>query len=304
MEEVDKLVQTYGIVKEFLEQNKVKRGWQDLILHSLELTANLEVIISQKLKEIRDEKKKIVIRPENSKILNAFSHAEPWEIKVVIIGTSPAATQSIASGLAFSADRNDQTFRPQQAIHKVHQALRKAKILEEGASYGCGHEEWARKGVLLLNAALTITKGQESAPSIETHCDIWNKFLQELLFEWIIRTPICHKLFVMRWGYAPSGDNINYAERVWSKVDKHLKLFTEVFHKDIHTFPIIHHPTFPSDKGKFVKNKFLNEAPGHFKIINDQYKNIFSLQPTDSEDDISEGTETLSLSERKSQSSK
>lgn len=142
-EEEEDCVQTYWKVLDFLKRNEVKEGWQNLIKHSVDLTTKLGEIIKQHEKMQNKEKK--TIRPEENKILRAFKYAEPFEIKVVIIGTSPAATESIANGLAFSSDRNERSLRAEQAIPKVHQALRRAKILEDGADYHCGHKKWAKK---------------------------------------------------------------------------------------------------------------------------------------------------------------
>ena len=276
-----------GEVKNFLEQNDVKLGWQKLILDSKSLTQKLGKIITDELPS------PYTYAPKYDKILNAFSHAEPGDIKVVIIGTSPAATDHIATGLAFSSDQKESYFREGQAIYKVHRALREAKILKKG-DFRCDHEEWAGKGVLLLNAALTITEVErESSDNIKSHYKIWKEFLQELLLEWLIKTSISHKLFVMRWGYAPSDNMTNYAEDVWNNVHEHQDVLVE---KNIHLFPVIHHPTFPSPQFE-LQNNFLIEAPGHFKIIKEEYKTIFSLKPVDSVDDIAEQTKKLSLKE-------
>ena len=273
-----------GEVKNFLELNGVKSGWQKLILDSKSLTQKLGKIITDELPS------PYTYAPKYDKILNAFSHAEPGDIKVVIIGTSPAATDHIATGLAFSSDQNESYFREGQAIYKVHRALREAKILKKG-EFRCDHEEWAGKGVLLLNAALTITEVErERADNIKSHYEIWKEFLQELLLEWLIKTSISHKLFVMRWGYALSDNMTNYAKDVWNNVHEH----QDVIEKNIHLFPVIHHPTFPSPKFK-LQNDFLIKAPGHFKIIKEEYETIFSLEPVDSVDDITEETKKLSL---------
>ena len=294
-EEREDCLQTYWKVIEFLKRNEVKGGWQDLIIHSVDLTTKLGEIIYRCEKMQNKEKK--TIRPEDNKILRAFKYAEPFEIKVVIIGTSPAATESIENGLAFSSDRYESTLEPQQAIPKVHQALRKAKILAEDGDYYCGHEEWARRGVLLLNAALTITEAQEeNADDIESHCNMWHEFLKELLFEWIIKTPTGyrHTLFVMLWGAAALPDRmINYAERVWTKVSKHRLLFKDVFKKKIRTFST-DNPTFPPGGD----NSFLVEAPGHFETINREYRRIFYLKPKVSVDKLIEETNKLSLDKK------
>ena len=291
-EEKEDCLQTYWKVIEFLKRNEVKGGWQNLIIRSVDLTTKLGEIIYQCEKMQNKEKK--TIRPEDNKILRAFKYVEPFEIKVVIIGTSPAATESIANGLAFSSDRNERSLRAEQAIPKVHQALRRAKILEDGADYHCGHKQWAKKGVLLLNAALTITEAatNESSHDIESHCNMWKEFLQELLFEWIIKTSIGyrHTLFVMLWGATPRPNMINYAERVWSKVYENRNLY-EDSKKDIRKLST-HHPTFPSGRN----NNFLVEATDHFKIINERYPGIFNLKPVVSVDKLTEDTKNkLSL---------
>ena len=252
-------------VKKFLEEKKVKSGWRNLILHSNNLTQKLEEII-KKLKPPYS------YTPKYGKILNAFSHAEPGDIKVVIIGTSPAPGKSIANGLAFSSDQYEEDIFRLAAIRKVHNALRKANILQRDENnYYCGHQEWAENGVLLLNAALTITEEIGNSDDIMNHCNTWREFLQNLLLKWISETRITHKLFVMRWGYAlPSSikyGKVNYAENVWSKAYEHVQKKSNV-----RTFEVIHHPTFPKEF-----NNFSSKAPKDFEEINKHYNDIFNI---------------------------
>ena len=256
----------------------MKSGWLNLILQSSDLTQKLGVII----KELPSP---YSYAPEYGKILNAFSHAEPGDIKVVIIGTSPAPKQSVANGLAFSSDQYEKDIFDLAAIRKVHKALRDANILQgDEKKYYCGHQEWAKKGVLLLNAALTITKEtketKESGKSkdIERHCNMWKEFLQDLLFKWISEIPISHKLFVMRWGYPnPKCGNVNYAENVWKKAHEHVQHVQDEL--NVCTFEVIHHPTFPRTQD----NNFSSKAPEHFKEINTHYNNIFDIPVTPDE---------------------
>lgn len=263
-----------AIVKKFLEKNVVKSGWLNLILQSSDLTQKLGVII-KKLPSPYS------YAPECGKILNAFSHAEPGDIKVVIIGTSPAPNQSVANGLAFSSDQYEKDIFDLAAIRKVHDALRDANILRsDEKKYYCGHQEWAKNGVLLLNAALTITKENGDFNDIKTHCNRWEGFLQDLLCEWISETRISHKLFVMRWGYPLLPDlsgKVNYAESVWKKAHERVQ-----DKSNVHTFKVIHHPTYPKEH---EKNNFSSEAPKHFKEINTHYNNIFNIPVTPDDSD-------------------
>ena len=259
------------IVKKFLKENEVKSGWQKLILRSKNLTQKLGKII----KELPSS---YSYAPEYGKILNAFSHAEPGDIKVVIIGTSPAPKQSIANGLAFSSDQHEKDIFHLAAIRKVHNALREANILQrDEKNYFCGHQQWAEKGVLLLNAALTITEENGNSEDIKKHCNIWREFLQDLLCEWINKTRISDKLFVMRWGYAKPG-KVNYAKSVWSKAHDLVQDKSNVY-----TFELIHHPTYPRAK---EDNNFSSEAPKHFKEINTHYDDIFDIPVTPDDSDF------------------
>lgn len=253
-----------SVVQQFLEKNKVKSGWQKLILESEDLTQELRENIIDKLNPSQDA-------PAENLIFNVFADAEPGAIKVVIIGTSPAASPSIANGLAFSSDKYESQFKGMKgkSIRKVHQALRDAQILEKDVDYHCGHKEWAEKGVLLLNAALTITKGIEDHRIIKIHCEKWLKFLQGLLLRWITETNINHKLFVMRWGHE-SPLSPNYAEKLWSEIE--YKIEAGDVEIDIHPFPVIDHPTFPKED-----NNFLAKVPEHFKTIKRHHGKIFDI---------------------------
>ena len=253
-----------SVVQQFLEKNKVKSGWQKLILESRDLTQELRENIIAKLNPSQ-------YAPAENEIFNVFAHAEPGDIKVVIIGTSPAASPSIANGLAFSTDKYESQFEGTagKSIRTVHKALRNAQILEKDVNYHCGHREWAEKGVLLLNAALTIPKGTEHPRNIKIHCEKWLKFLQGLLLRWITETNIDHKLFVMRWGHE-SPLSPNYAKKLWSEIED--KIEAGDVEIDIHPFPVIDHPTFPKED-----NNFLAKVPKHFKTIKRHHGKIFDI---------------------------
>ena len=275
-------------VKKFLKENKVKSGWQNLILQSKNLTQKLGKII----KELPSP---YSYTPEYDKILNAFSHAEPGNIKVVIIGTSPAPGESIANGLAFSSDQYEKDIFHLAAIRKVHDALRDANILQrDEKNYFRGHQQWAENGVLLLNAALTITKENGNSDDIMNHCNRWREFLQNLLRKWITKTRISHdnKLFVMRWGYTRPLNiqygKVNYAENVWSKAHERVQ-----DKSNVRTFEVIHHPTFPKSPGEV--NNFSSKAPKDFEEINKHYNGIFNI-PDDIEA-LTSGMSEVALTE-------
>ena len=121
----------------------------------------------------------------------------------------------MANGLSFSSERMERAFDRSKgkSVQRFHDALRKAEILHGDVDYYCGHIEWARKGVLLLNAALTIKDGKPY--NIYYHCHKWRPFLAGLLKIWIRNISPRHRIFVLLLGYAEEGGNKNFAVELW-----------------------------------------------------------------------------------------
>jgi len=175
----------------------------------------------------------------------------------------------VANGLAFSSNTTEDEFTENQAIFKVHKVLKVAGILDKQYDYDCGHEEWARNGVLLLNAALTIPLTDDSAPNIKEHCKTWKKFLAKLLGKWIEDTRFRQTIYVMLWGHGwklPDGKRVeNYAKELWDGIPN--------VPSNFQVRPA-HHPTFPK-KG----NMFEVHAKEHFLEVASVYKDIFHITP-------------------------
>ena len=244
-------------VEELLHQNGLAQGWKDLILGSEKVRNALETVIS-KLHECR-----FTLTPLSRHVLRAFSYCEPGDIKVIIIGTSPITDTRPngegkdirqATGLAFSAERYENEFSSYQAINKVHQALKGAEILDKDTVYFCGHQQWAERGILLLNSALTVPLYDGGPAQIHFHCQIWQNFLRDLLNEWLIKRPPKHDLHVMLWGHGQN-TNPNFAKTLWDGIDsKRVKC----------TIFEAHHPTFPKEN-----NNFSDLATEHFQQLPD-----------------------------------
>ncbi|MEO9077415.1 MAG: uracil-DNA glycosylase [Gelidibacter sp.] len=92
--------------------------------------------------------------PDDTSIFNAFKWCPFDEVKVVIIGQDPYPGAGQANGLCFSV--NDGIAHPRSLINIF-------KELE--SDLGCPYpisgnlETWAKQGVLLLNATLTVRAG-------------------------------------------------------------------------------------------------------------------------------------------------
>ena len=254
-----------NIVKQFLEDNRVKDGWAKLILDNGDLQLSLQSIITRL--DLTGDFSTKAWAPAANQILRAFAYSEPEDIKVVIIGTSPI-TGNMASGLSFSSDAMEYDFAEYQAIFKVHKVLKDAGMLIRDVNYYCGHEEWARRGILMLNAALTISQVIDRAVVIEWHCELWKEFLQMLLHKWIERCDHHHLIYVMLWGheeYLSNGRHAkNYAKALWDGIPD----VPSNFHVR-HT----HHPTFPK-----ADNVYEDEAREHFIEVASVYSDIFHIR--------------------------
>ena len=97
------------------------------------------------------EKNIYTILPENDVIFNAFNFTTPSNIKVVILGQDPYHGKGQANGLSFSVPNGVKTPPSLRNIFKELQSDLKHSISSNG-----NLESWAKQGVLLMNATLTV----------------------------------------------------------------------------------------------------------------------------------------------------
>ncbi len=97
------------------------------------------------------EKKSHIVYPPGSKIFNAFNRTPFDKVKVVIIGQDPYHGKGQAHGLSFSVPDE---VKPPPSLVNIFKELQK----DLGIPYPkIGNLEcWSERGVLLLNATLTV----------------------------------------------------------------------------------------------------------------------------------------------------
>ncbi len=106
----------------------------------------------QKLKDfIIDEKKNHIVYPPGTLIFNAFNLTPFDKVKVVIIGQDPYHGIAQAHGLCFSVPDG---IKPPPSLVNIFKEL-KSDLGIETPKHG-NLEKWAKQGVLLLNATLTV----------------------------------------------------------------------------------------------------------------------------------------------------
>lgn len=175
------------------------------------------------------------IYPPGPLIFNAFSSTPFDKVKVVILGQDPYHNPGQAHGLSFSVARN---VAPPPSLINIFKEIHEdtgVDIPKHG-----NLEKWAKQGVLLLNAALTVEANKPMS-----HSGIgWHHFTDEVIR--IISERKEHVVFML-WG--------RFAQGKESLIDKskHLVL------KAAHPSPLSAHNGFFGCHHFTKTNKWLQE---------------------------------------------
>jgi uracil-DNA glycosylase len=195
---------------------------------------------------VKEEYKKGAVYPHPKNIFRAFELTPFDETKVVILGQDPYHGPGQATGLSFAVDEDVALPPSLQNIYKEIASEFDAPY-ESLAEKGGDLSRWAKQGVLLLNATLTVrarTAGSHQGKGWELFTDAAVKVLSEKR----------EHLVFMLWG--------NYAKQKGAQIDfeKHLIL------KSAHPSP------FSAAHGFF--------GNGHFKQAN-EYLAEYGKAPID-----------------------
>lgn len=162
---------------------KIEESWKRVLIDEF----NKPYFVA--LKEfLVEEKKKYTVYPEGKNIFNAFAYTPFDAVKVVIIGQDPYHGPGQAHGLSFSVPEGIQ--KPPSLVNIFKEI--KNDVGKEIPDSG-NLESWARQGVMLLNATLTVRANQ--AGSHQKHG--WEQFTDS-----VIKTLSAQKtgLVFLLWG--------------------------------------------------------------------------------------------------------
>lgn len=104
---------------------------------------------------LEEERRSGCIFPPEEEVFAAFSRTPYERVKVVIMGQDPYHGAGQAHGLCFSV-REGVAVPP--SLRNIYKEIRE-DVGEEVPEHG-SLESWAKQGVLLLNATLTVREGQ------------------------------------------------------------------------------------------------------------------------------------------------
>lgn len=167
------------------------------------------------------------VYPPGPYIFKALNETPFEKLKVVILGQDPYHTPGVANGLAFSANEGQ---RIPPSLLNIYKEINK----EFGTPIPSSPDltRWAKQGVLLLNATLTVRKSEAGSHQNKG----WETFTDAIIK--VVSENKEHVVFLL-WGA--------YVQKKASFVDekKHLVL------KSPHPSP------FSADRGFFGNNHFM-----------------------------------------------
>lgn len=179
------------------------------------------------------------VYPSADRIFRALELTPPQSVKAVMLGQDPYHGPGQAHGLCFSVPEG---VRPPPSLKNIFREL--ANDLGHPLPANGNLEPWARQGVLLLNAVLTVRDGQPGA-----HAGIgWEDFTDGLIGT-LSRTANDPLVFIL-WG--------RHAARKQALIDtsKHLVI------RSPHPSPLSAHRGFFGSHPFSRTNEFLSSKGG------------------------------------------
>lgn len=212
---------------------KIHSSWQNILSDEFE-----KPYFNLLMKAVEDEYQNYVCFPPRELIFSAFNQFDFNDLKVVIIGQDPYHGEGEANGLCFSVNDNVKIPPSLLNIFKEINLDFDTVFLPTSGNL----ERWAKQGILLLNASLTVRK---DLPNSHKHLK-WNVFTDAVIKK--ISDENSNIVFLL-WG--------NFA------IQKE-KLIDQSKHKILKSG----HPSpMSANQGKWFENK-------HFSQTNDYLKSI------------------------------
>lgn len=208
--------------------------WQTILSEELQ-----KPYFNDLLQEVEKEYQEFVCFPPKDLIFSAFNYCSFKELKVVIIGQDPYHGDGEANGLCFSV--NDGVKIPpslRNIFREINDDLDSIFFPTSG-----NLEHWAKQGVLLLNASLTVRKDK---PNSHKHLK-WNLFTDAVIQK--ISDEKEQVVFLL-WGA--------FAQKKGSKIDRSKHLVLESGHPS----------PMSANQGKWFGNKHFSQTNQYLKANN------------------------------------
>jgi len=208
---------------------KIEPNWKKVLQKEFN-----EEYFSKLTEFVKEEYQKSTVYPPAKFIFNAFELTPFDKVKVVILGQDPYHGENQANGLAFSV--NDGITPPPSLVNiykEIASDLGQKTINKNG-----NLENWAKQGVLMLNATLTVQSHMAGSHQNKG----WEKFTDAVIK---ILSEQKENLVFILWG--------GYAQKKGSVIDesKHLVI------KSAHPSPLSAYNGFFGSKPFSQTNAYL-----------------------------------------------
>jgi uracil-DNA glycosylase len=127
---------------------------------------------------VRERRKYSAVYPPSNEIFRAFQLTPYRDVRVVIIGMDPYPNEyrekPVACGLSFAP--RDREYVP-PSLKQIYNRIREDFYQDELTfPVDLDIEYWAKQGVLMLNAALTVEQGKPGS-----HMKLWENWTNEVI---------------------------------------------------------------------------------------------------------------------------
>ena len=158
--------------------DNIKKTWQDILLiyksKQNETIYDIVNTIISKSNWYKDQELDMNIFPKSENIFKAFKYFELDETKIVILGQDPYHSPNQATGLSFGVNPKLCKSIPPSLKNIVKELKNDLNIELEDYTL----ENWAKQGVLLLNASLTVIQGKPAS-----QMKLWSDFTSYIIDE-------------------------------------------------------------------------------------------------------------------------
>ena len=169
-----------------LVQPKIEASWLEVLSSEFNQPYFLEI-----KRKLIDDKKRFTVFPPGNEIFAAFNKTPFDQVKVIIIGQDPYHGLRQANGLCFSV--SDGIPHPPSLVN-IFKELESDLIYPYPKSGDL--KPWADQVVLLLNAALTVRKGEANS-----HSKIgWEQFTDKVID--VLSSKRSNLIFLLWGGFA------------------------------------------------------------------------------------------------------
>jgi len=186
---------------------KISPGWKKALSGEFKKDYFLGIVALLK----NEIESKQVIYPPGPLIFNAFNTTDIEDVKVVIIGQDPYHGPNQAHGLSFSVQKG---IKPPPSLINIYKEIEADLGIKMPRNHG-DLTQWAKQGVLLLNASLTVKANQPNS-----HAGIgWQIFTDAVIN--ILNTQKKNLVFML-WG--------NFAKEKGVHIDENRHLVLRAMH--------------------------------------------------------------------------